>query len=94
VRYHPGTSLAVKLPLTPATEKQIPNQQSNEIQRIFSTLSFNKKIPREGQRLGKIPAYGRYPPLCASASSTSSARGNYPVLIQGIFSSEDRIINT
>ena len=57
VRYHPGTSLAVHKPLTPATAKQIPIQQTNETQRILAFL-----LPQEkGFRLrdkdsAKIPA--------------------------------------
>jgi hypothetical protein len=42
VRYHPGTSLAVHEPLMPATAKQIPMQQINEIQRISAFL-----VPQE-----------------------------------------------
>ena len=42
VRYHPGPALAVHEPLTPATAKQSPIQQINEIQRIPAFL-----VPQE-----------------------------------------------
>jgi hypothetical protein len=43
VRYHPGTSLAVHEPLTPATAKQSPIQQINEIQRIRFPYPYKRK---------------------------------------------------